>query len=709
MRASILDRDRRVPTIVSPRPRPSRRHRGAAAVVGLGTVAGLAVAGALLAVRNGFVAGEWSLVEAALGGLLQVAAVAAGSLILSRRRRDTVGLLLVLLGAASAVYGVLRELATWRLMDLADRGPLTLALAWTASWMWVVPLVAIAALLVELPDGQPTGRWRWLPRAVVVAAGLIVVALALHPQLLVDQLPIVVDNPIGFAPRTVAEAAVAAGFGAVFISALLGLVGLFLRYRRGDVTTRRQLLLLLGAGVVLLVLAALPSSDVLFLIGMLGVPFAIAVATLRYRLYTVDRIVARAITFAVLTGLVAALYLAITALAGAVVADGGRGTLVAVAATATVAVFLQPVRVRADRAIHRLVHGHQPSRLQLLEAVAEVAAGPIDAVAERLASLLRTATPDTVAASVTTILPDGGTQTRKSAPRWGGASDSQGDGPGEASALLEAPVVCDGVAVGALRLHRLAENPIEDEDVALLHALAAAVAPALRNVALHADLAGHASRLVTAHDEERRRIERDIHDGAQQQLIAAATHLGLARQRARDDALALQLTCAGDLLTAAMRDLRAIVSGMRPAALADHGIAGALRDHASTTPLGYHLDVVGEARFDDTVEATLYWCGREALQNVTKHAGATLVVIEVTEDADAARLLVRDDGCGFDPGTVHAGEGRRNLEDRLAAIGGSFHLDSRLGDGTTLTVRVPVGRRGTAAPPEPDGAAPVPA
>jgi signal transduction histidine kinase len=709
MRASSFDRGRQPQTIVAARSRPARRHRGAAAVVGLGTVAGLAVAEALLRVGNGDVAGEWSLVEATLGGLLQVAAVAAGVLILSRRRRDTVGLLLVLLGVASAVYGVVRELAAWRLMELVDRGPLTLTLAWTASWMWVAPLVAVAALLVELPDGQLSGGWRWLPRVVTVAAGVIVVALALHPQLLVDQLPIVIDNPLGLAPQTIAEGAVAVGFGAVFVAALLGFVGLSLRYRRGDVTTRRQLLLLLGSGAVLLVLAVLPSSDVLFLLGMLGVPVVIVVTTLRYRLYAVDRIVARAITFAVLTGLVAALYLAITALAGAVVADEGHGTLVAVAATATVAVFLQPVRVRADRAIHRLVHGDQPSRLQLLEAVAEVAAGPIDAVPERLASLLRTATPETVAATVMSILPDGGTQTRTSPPRWGGGSDPQGhdrDGP---SALLEAPVVCDGVAVGALHLHRLAENPIEDEDVALLHALAAAVAPALRNVALHADLVGHASRLVIAHDEERRRIERDIHDGAQQQLIAAATHLGLAGQRTHDDALSLQLTCAGELLTAAMRDLRAIVGGVRPAALADHGIAVALRDHAATTPLGFHLDVIGEARFDDTIEATLYWCGREALQNVTKHARATLVVIELTDDGDTAQLLVRDDGCGFDLGTVHGGEGRRNLEDRVAALGGSFHLDSRRGDGTTLTVRVPGGRRGTAAPPAPDDAASVPA
>jgi signal transduction histidine kinase len=691
-------------------PRPSRRHRAVAAIVALATVVGLAAAGAILGVRNGFLASEWSLAEAVLGGLLQVAAVIAGILILSRRRRDTIGWLLVLLGSASAVYGVVRELATWRLMELADRGPVTLALAWTASWLWVLPFVAIAALLVELPDGELTGRWRWLPRAVTVATGVMVAALALHPQLLVDQLPIVVENPVGFAPRPVVEAAVVAGFGAVFACTLLGLVGLLLRYRRGDVTTRRQLLLLLGVGLVLLVLAVLPTSDVLFLTGMLGVPVAILVSTLRYRLYAVDRVVGQAVSLAVLTSLVVTLYLVTTTVAGAAVAEGDRGTLVAVAATATVALLLQPVRVRTDRAIYRLVHGRQPSRLQLLEAVAEVAAGPIDAVADRLAALLGTATPDTVAASVTMNLPDGGSETRTSAPRKLRGANREGDDLGESSTLLEAPVVCDGTEVGSLRLHLLAANPAdEEEDVAVLRALAAAVAPALRNVAMHAALAEHAHRLITAHDEERRRIERDIHDGAQQQLIAAAACLGLARQRTRDSALALQLTRAGDLITAAMRELRAIVRGMRPAALADHGISVALRDHASTTPLGYHLEVIGDARFDETVEATLYWCGREALQNVTKHAGATLVYVEVTADVGAAKLTVRDDGCGFDPSTVHGGEGWRNLRDRVAAIGGSFHLDSRLGAGTTLTVRIPVGRPGTSAPPEPDDATPVPA
>jgi signal transduction histidine kinase len=689
---------------------PASRHRRAvAAVVALGTVVGLAGAGALLGVRNGSVAGGWSPVEAALGGLLQVAAVVAGILILSRRRRNSIGCLLVVFGGASAVHGVVRELATWRLVELADRGPFTLALAWMASWLWVLPFVMIAALLVELPDGEPPGRWRWLRRAITVATAGMVVALTLHPELLIDQLPTVVDNPVGFVPRAVAEAAVMAGFAVVFVSALSGTVGLLLRYRRGDATTRRQLLLLLVVGVAMLVLTWLPTPDVLFLVGMLGVPVAILVSTLRYRLYAVDRVVGQALALTALTSLVAALYLATTAVAGAAVAEGGRGTLVAVAATATVALFLQPVRVRTDRAIHRLVHGRQPSRLQLLEAVAEVAAGPIDAVPDRLAALLRSATPDTVAASVTVTLPEGGSETRTSAPRRVRGAGSEGEDLGERPTLLETPVVCDGGEVGSLRLHLLAGSPTDEEDVALLRALAAAVGPALRNVAMHAALAEHAHRLITAHDEERRRIERDIHDGAQQQLIAAATHLGLARQLTEDDTSSLQLTRAGELLTAAMRDLRAIVRGLRPAALADHGICVALRDHASTTSLGYHLDVIGEIRFEHTVEATLYWCGREALQNVTKHAGATVVVAEVTDDDGTAQLVVRDDGCGFDPGTVHGGGGWRNLGDRLAAVGGSFHLDSRPDAGTALTVRVPLDRRGTAAPPGPGGAAPVPA
>jgi signal transduction histidine kinase len=705
MGANILDR--RPGRHPAPRSRPPRRRRAVAARVALGTVMVFATVSVLLGVRNGPLAGATTPAEAALGGLLEVVAVVAGILILSRRSRATIGWLLVVLGGASAIHGVVRELATWRLVELADRGSLTLVLAWTASWLWVLPLVTVVGLLVELPDGEPTGRWRWLPRAVGVATCVVVTALALHPNLLVDQLPIEIDNPVGFAPSAVAEGAAAAGFVVIFVSALLGLAGMWLRYRRGDVTTRRQLLLLLSVGVILLVLALLPTPDVLFLVGLLGVPVAILVVTLRYRLHEVDRVVAQAVWLAVLSGLVAALYLSITAVAGAAVAEGDRGTLVAVVATATVALLLQPLRARADRAVHRLVHGDQPSRLELLEAVAEVAAGPLEAVPHRLAEVLRSATPDTVAASVTIVLPDATSETCASTPRRVRGSNDRGVQPGETTAVLDAPVVCDGVRVGALRLHVHAGR--EEEARFILRALAAAVAPALRNVGMHAALVGHAHRLVTAHDEERRRIERDIHDGAQQQLIAAATHLGLARQGTGDETLARQLATAGDLLTAAMRDLRTIVRGMRPAVLADHGVARALREHASTTPLGYHLEVVGDVRFDDEVEATLYWCGREALQNVTKHAGATRVVVEVTADSGTAELSVRDDGCGFEPGTVRAGEGWRNLGDRLAAISGSFHLDGGRGVGTTLTVRIPVGRRGTAAPPAPDGAAPVPA
>jgi signal transduction histidine kinase len=207
------------------------------------------------------------------------------------------------------------------------------------------------------------------------------------------------------------------------------------------------------------------------------------------------------------------------------------------------------------------------------------------------------------------------------------------------------------------------------------------------------ELRGSRSRIVASADRERQRIERDLHDGAQQHLVALRMRLELAEELIGSDPERGQerIHAIGQELGDALDEIRSLARGVYPPLLADQGLAEALRSAALQAPITTRISAAGVLRHGAEIESAVYFCCLEALQNACKHAvGATTVMIELTEAPGALRIDVRDNGDGFDAGSVPGGAGIANMIDRIAAVGGTLSVDSAVHGGTVVHGSVPV-------------------
>jgi signal transduction histidine kinase len=225
------------------------------------------------------------------------------------------------------------------------------------------------------------------------------------------------------------------------------------------------------------------------------------------------------------------------------------------------------------------------------------------------------------------------------------------------------------------------------EDPELVRAAASATLLAVENGALEGELRASRARIVEAGHSERRRIERDLHDGAQQRLVALRMHLALVGERLGGSS---ELDSLGVEVDQAIHELRDLAHGLYPPLLAQAGLATALTAVARRSGIAVRVLEHGLSRQAEAVEVSVYFCCLEALQNAAKHAGsATVVTVELRESDGWVAFSVEDDGAGFDPASVRRGSGLTNLADRLAAVGGTLQIDSRPGHGTRVTGRVP--------------------
>jgi signal transduction histidine kinase len=279
----------------------------------------------------------------------------------------------------------------------------------------------------------------------------------------------------------------------------------------------------------------------------------------------------------------------------------------------------------------------------------------------------------------------------------------------EASALRAAPITHAGELLGLIVVERKPDVPFSDEEEQVLAALARQVGLALNNVrlgtALEAslgelqlqadELRASRARVVAAADAERRRIERDLHDGAQQHLVALAVNLRLARELADSDpvgARAVLEELAGDVHKA-LEEIRDLAHGIYPQLLIDRGLSEGLRAAVSRAPVRARLETDAIGRYRPEVEATVYFCCLEAIQNVGKHAGRDVrVTLRVWEEQGGLRFEVADDGAGFDPRVEPRRSGLENMSDRLGALGGRLSVVSAPGDGTRIAGVIPVAR-----------------
>ena len=352
---------------------------------------------------------------------------------------------------------------------------------------------------------------------------------------------------------------------------------------------------------------------------------------------------------------------------------------------------------------NRLVYGQRATPYEVLSEfsgrVAETYAA--DEVLPRMARVLQEGT----GAESATVWLRGHAELRPAAtfPDAMGAHDalpiSNGTLPALPGATRAVEVRHQGELLGALSVNKRrgeALTPIEEK---LVDDLAHQAGLVLKNVGLSADLQARLDelrasrqRLVSAQDLERRRLERNLHDGAQQHLVALKVKLGLAEMLLGRDPAKAAVTLEqlkGDA-DEALETLRDLARGIYPPLLADKGLVVALESQARKATLPVHIHSDGIGRYPQEIEAALYFCTLEALQNVQKYAAASAVEVRLRDDGGQVHVDVTDDGRGFDVAAVSRGAGLTNMEDRIDALGGSLHVASTPGSGTTLRATVPL-------------------
>ena len=643
-----------------------------------------------------------AVLEIVVGAVLTGVKLAAGSL----SGTDAIGTLAFLpAGVTFSIVGLIVALrrsgdpAGWFMLVIgAFWGLLVLPIAgdvdpqWFGSLVWTIPFGLMGIhLLLRLPDGRlPSARWRWVSRTGTL--GIVLAGVAIPPE----------DSNTTSAAQDLMGLI---GLLLLLVSLVASVASLVVRTRRADADARHQLRWIATGGLTFLVFWSLavipglvgvtPDPTVERILNSLGavaysaVPLGIGIAILRYRLYAIDVVIRKALILAGLAAFFTAVYALVVGGVGALVGSRSTSALSFVAA-AVVAVGFQPALARARRFADRVVYGKRSTPYEVLselgERLGETYAS--DDVLPRIARVLG----EGVGAIRARVWLGVGDDLRPVAT-WpeGAAGDSDDD--------LTVEVRHQGDLLGALSVAMPANDPMDPTKERLMSDLAAQAGLVLRNVGLTEelrariqDLQAAQKRLVSAQDAERRRLERNIHDGAQQQLVALSVKLRLAgglldrdTEQAREILTQLQSDTSD-----ALEDLRDLARGIYPPLLADQGLAAALAAQARKASLPVEVRADGVGRYPQELEGAAYFSCLEALQNVAKYAQASRAVVTLSEGDGRLTFEVADDGAGFDPSRVGYGTGLQGIADRLGALAGTLSVSSSEQVGTTVTGVIPV-------------------
>ena len=662
---------------------------------------------------------------------------ALGLLVALRRPDNPIGWMFLGLGLWFQVQSFGSEYALRAFVVAPGSLPAAAFVAWFEPWLGQVVTWAVLPLLILLfPTGRlPSRRWRPVAWVIMVAAAVEGLVYMVRPVELMDghqglyhQFALL-PNPTGLASLAgLVNVATSLLNVYLLLAVLTSAAGLLWRFRRAGSEEREQLkwFLYVIALLCLDVVAGIPVGavihshwvgDVQWALGAYAVAFGLPVATtiaiLKYRLYDIDLVINRSVVFGAMGAFITTVYVAIVVVLGGLLGGGSRPNLaLSILATAIIAVAFQPVRERVQRLANRLVYGNRATPYELLSQFSHRVAGTYSTedVLPRMAPVLGEGTGAS-RADVWVRLGDG------IAPA---ASWPSGDGPAPSRIAVTGqllppvpgisrivPIRRQGELLGALSINKRPGEqltPIEEKLLADLEAQAGLVLQSVRLTAeLRArlteisqqagDLRASRQRIVAAQDAERRRIERNIHDGAQQNLVALAVKLRLAASLAKRDPerARVSLKALETESDQALETLRELAGGIYPPLLREQGLATALCAETGKMPLPTTVRADHLERCPPEVEAAVYFVCLEATQNITKHAGASRVEINLRSLANELSFEVTDDGSGFELARGAGGSGLRNMVDRIEGVGGRLVIRSEPNRGTTISGAIPVG------------------
>jgi signal transduction histidine kinase len=612
--------------------------------------------------------------------LLYGAYTAMGLLILRAEPTHLVGRLMLCGGVIAGVGGGLLEVAWTRLRVHPHDTLAALTATIGSAGRGLGWLLVVLVLPFVFPDGRRAGPphvalWAW--RICLTTVGIFTFVALMSPQQ-TDTRMLHVDNPIGLPHRVAAVTDALSGLALVFALAtiVLAIICLVWRWRKGSELRRQQLLWFGLAFAPPVCVLALSFTDAatpwMFALVSLPLPVAIGVACRQHKLYDVNLVVNRSLTYAALWLTIAALYALTVGGAGAMLRQRGANWLPWVAA-GVVAVSFAPLRDALQRAANRLTYGQWSQPAEVLAATGRRLGDASD-----VTGLLQTLTDELGSGLGLTYVE---------------ITDSSGTPlavHGTPTAALDAlGLQAYGVTVGALRWSR---RTLRDSDRALLSDLASQLGAVVHAAGLLQVIRTSQERLVLAREEERKRLRRDLHDGLGPALAGLTLQVDTLRNRldrpTDEGLLGLRSGIQSTVL-----DVRRIVEGLRPPALDELGLSEALVQLADRLTVAgkrpavsVHVDAAG---LPAAAEVAAYRIVQEALANAVHHSGAGTVTVSVHAENDCLIVRVADDGSGrVTP--RDGGVGLASMRERAEEIGGSFSLSPEPDAGTTVTARLPI-------------------
>jgi signal transduction histidine kinase len=628
---------------------------------------------------------DWSYANG-LSIIANIVGISIGTVVAAKRPDNRVGWFFMAAGITLGISGFGNAYAIHALLVDPGSWPGGQFAAWIAAWTGFIPIFMLTFLFLLFPTGEiRSPRWRpiwWL----LVVSTIVGTSAGIYYSSTTWSDPFPQQGSVAqpgsilffvFLFLVPLVASLIASLAAVIVRAI---------YSVGDERLQIKWFATGAAFVVLTFLINFTQGEVtpVWISVVQSVAFiflfsTIAIAVLKYRLYEIDVVINRAVVYGSLAVFITLIYAAIVVGVGTLVGGQSSKFLAAVAA-AVIAIAFQPVRERSRRFANRLVYGKRATPYEVLSDFAERVAGTyaVDDVLPRTAH----------------ILAEGmGARTAGSWPSASVSRVSITDDVIVPGASATAPVRYQGELLGALSVTMAPGEALTSADEKLLEDVASQAGLVLRNVGLIEELRASRQRLVNAQDEERRKIERNIHDGVQQQLVALNVQAGLlARVGSSDPSKVVDM--AEQLQTRAseaLDDLRDLARGIYPPLLADKGLGAALEAQARKSVVPVSVETDGIGRYEQPVEAAVYFCTLEALNNVAKYAQASNAQVTVRQDNGDLRFTVTDNGSGFDTATTTYGTGLQGMADRLDAIGGTLHITSTPGAGTSVSGSVPVG------------------